>query len=139
MEVRAVHRVGGFLFGVLCIGVFGSSLVACNDRRKMDESSIQKIPQLIETENSSEVEKKETELIALAEDQTEAEKIAKLYGIELISFSDGIAVYTTDKDPQELMELGDNNGYPTLTVNSNHYQLERLSEVDETSEKGKEE
>ena len=40
-----------------------------------------------------------------------------------------MAVYTTDKDLQELMELGDNNGYPTLTVNSNHYQLERLSEV----------
>ena len=118
--------------------IVSAILVACNDRRKMDESSIQKIPQFIETENSYEVEKKETELIALAEDQAEAEKTAKLYGIELISFSDGIAVYTTDKDPQELMELGDNNGYPTLTVNSNHYQLERFSEVDETSEEGKE-
>ncbi len=95
----------------------------------MDESSIPKISQFIETENASEIEKKQTELIALAEDQTEAEKTAKLYGIELISFSDGVAVYTTDKDLQELMELGDNNGYPTLTVNSNHYQLERLSEV----------
>ncbi len=124
-----MRRIGGFLFGVLCIGMFGSLLVACNDRRKMDESSIPKISQFIETENASEIEKKQTELIALAEDQTEAEKTAKLYGIELISFSDGVAVYTTDKDLQELMELGDNNGYPTLTVNSNHYQLERLSEV----------
>ncbi len=124
-----MRRIGGFLFGVLCIGMFGSLLVACNDRRKMDESSIPKISQFIETENASETEKKQTELIALAEDQTEAEKTAKLYGIELISFSDGVAVYTTDKDLQELMELGDNNGYPTLTVNSNHYQLERLSEV----------
>lgn len=124
-----MRRIGGFLFGVLCIGMFGSLLVACNDRRKMDESSIPKISQFIEPENASEIEKKQTELIALAEDQTEAEKTAKLYGIELISFSDGVAVYTTDKDLQELMELGDNNGYPTLTVNSNHYQLERLSEV----------
>ena len=124
-----MRRIGGFLFGVLCIGMFGSLLVACNDRRKMDESSIPKISQFIETENASETEKKQTELIALAEDQTEAEKTAKLYGIELISFSDGVAVYTTDKDLQELMEFGDNNGYPTLTVNSNHYKLERLSEV----------
>lgn len=133
-----MRRVGGFLFGVLCIGVFGSLLVACNDRRKMDESSIQKIPQFIETENSSEIKKKETELIALAEDQAEAEKTAELYGIQLISFSDGVAVYITDKDPQELIELGDNNGYPTLTVNSNHYQLETVSEIDAISKKGKE-
>ena len=62
------------------------------------------------------------------------EKIAELYEIELSSFSDGIAVYTTDKDPQELMELGDNNGYPALTVNSNHYQLKKISEVTDTNQ-----
>ena len=100
----------------------------------MDESSLQQVPQFIETEDSTEERMNVTELIALAEDQTEAEKIAELYEIELSSFSDGIAVYTTDKDPQELMELGDNNGYPALTVNSNHYQLKKISEVTDTNQ-----
>lgn len=129
-----MRRIGGFLFGVLCIGMFGSLLVGCNGRRKLDESSVQKVPQFIEMENSTEDGTKVTELIALAEDRAEAEKIAELYKIELSSFSDGVAVYTTEKDPQELMELGDNNGYPTLTVNSNHYQLETFSEAADTNQ-----
>ncbi|GFI23629.1 hypothetical protein IMSAGC011_02419 [Lachnospiraceae bacterium] len=129
-----MHRIGGVLFGVLCIGMFGSLLVACNGRRKLDESSLQQVPQFIEIESSSEEVRSAIELIALSKDQEEAEKIAELYGIELSSFSDGIAVYTTDKDPQELMELGDNNGYPALTVNSNHYQLKKISEVTDTNQ-----
>lgn len=129
-----MHRIGGFLFGVLCIGMFGSLLMGCNGRRKLDESSVQKVPQFIEMENSTEDGTKVTELIALAENRAEAEKIAELYKIELSSFSDGVAVYTTEKDPQELMELGDNNGYPTLTVNSNHYQLETFSEAADTNQ-----
>lgn len=126
-----MHRMSGLIFGVICIGVFGSLLVACNGRWEVDENSIQQIPQYIETESFSENEEKEVELIALAEDQENAEKIAELYEIELSSFSDGVAVYTTNKDPQELMELGDINGYPTLTVNNSYYQLKEFtSEVD---------
>ncbi len=105
-------------------------------------SSVQQMmPQLIETEtesenaanNSAEEKQKEIELIALAEDQEEAEEIAKLYGIELSSFSDGVAVFTTDKDLQELKELEDLNGYPTLTVNSNSHQLKEFTNEMNTS------
>ena len=130
------------LFGVVCIGLFGSLLVSCNSKREVDMSSVQQMmPQLIETEtesenaanNSAEEKKKEIELIALAEDQEEAEEIAKLYGIELSSFSDGVAVFTTDKDLQELKELEDLNGYPTLTVNSNSHQLKEFTNEMNTS------
>lgn len=84
-------RMGALLFGVVCIGLFGSLLVSCNGKRKVDMDSVQQMmPQFIETENeterSSEEKPKELELIALAEDQEEAEKIAALYGIELSSF-----------------------------------------------------
>jgi hypothetical protein len=130
------------LFGVVCIGLFGSLLVSCNSKREVDMSSVQQMmPQLIETEtesenaanNSAEEKQKEIELIALAEDQEEAEEIAKLYGIELSSFSDGVAVFTTDKDLQELKELEDLNGYPTLTVNSNSHQLKEFTNEMNTS------
>ena len=131
-------RMGALLFGVVCIGLFGSLLVSCNGKRKVDMDSVQQMmPQFIETENeterSSEEKPKELELIALAEDQEEAEKIAALYGIELSSFSDGVAVFTTDKDLNELKELEDINGYPTLTVNSNSHQLEEFTPEMNTS------
>lgn len=58
-----------------------------------------------------------TELIAMTDTREEAEEIAKLYGIELSSYSYGVATYTTDKNSLELMELGEENGYPALTPN----------------------
>lgn len=58
-----------------------------------------------------------TELTASADTREEAEVIAALYEIELKSYSYGIATYTTDKNAQELMKLGEDNGYPALTPN----------------------
>lgn len=62
-----------------------------------------------------------TEMTALADTREEAEKIAELYGIELSTYSYGVAVYVTDKTPEELMELGRDNHYPSLTPNSESY------------------
>lgn len=68
--------------------------------------------------DSDEEESEETtRLTALADDLEEAEKIADLYGIELDSYSYGVAVYVTDKDVQELLSLGEENDYPTLAPN----------------------
>ena len=58
-----------------------------------------------------------TELVALADTQKEAERIAELYGIELISYSSGVATYTTDKNAQELIEMGIEKNYPELSFN----------------------
>lgn len=70
------------------------------------------------TEDSAEEESgKTTKMTALADDLEEAEKIADLYGIELDSYSYGVATYTTDKDIQELISFGEENDYPTLAPN----------------------
>ena len=122
-----VRKMSGLIFGVVCIGLLGSLLAVRNREQEIDESFVQQVPQSIEAESSSEEGKKEIEMIALAEDQEEAEKIAELYGIELSSFSEGVAVYTTDKDPQDLKETGDINGYPTLTVNNAYHQLKEFT------------
>lgn len=45
----------------------------------------------------------------------------------LSSFSEGVAVFTTDKALEELKELEDINGYPTLTVNTNSHQLKEFT------------
>lgn len=65
------------------------------------------------------------ELIALADTREEAEEIAELYEIDLSSYSYGVATYTTDKNTQELIELGAEKGYPALTPS---YSLELHTE-----------
>lgn len=57
------------------------------------------------------------QLMALVETEEEAENIATQYGIEFVSFSDGVAVYRTEEDPAEVIARGQTNGYPTLYLN----------------------
>lgn len=57
-----------------------------------------------------------TRMTALAENQEQAEEIAGLYQIELISYAEGVAVFETDKDPQKLIDLGTENGYPEIWI-----------------------
>ena len=59
----------------------------------------------------------ENELLAGAETQEEAQEIARLYDIVLVEYSDGVAVYATDKEPQEVIRFGEENGYPKLEMN----------------------
>lgn len=76
-----------------------------------------------ETENSyidsNKPESRTVELIALADTEEQAQEIASLYQIEFLSFSNGVAVYTTDQEPSALIALGQQNGYPVLSVNRN--------------------
>ncbi|MDE7270095.1 MAG: hypothetical protein K2N81_06430, partial [Acetatifactor sp.] len=57
------------------------------------------------------------ELIALVDTEEGAQEIADLYEIELLSFSESVAVYATDQDPHELIALGQEKGYPLLSIN----------------------
>lgn len=61
------------------------------------------------------------QLTALADTLEEAQEIADLYGIELASYSYGVAVYHTDKDISELIQLGLDNDYPTLAPDTEVY------------------
>lgn len=56
-------------------------------------------------------------LLAIVASQEEAEKIAELYGITLVSVNDSLAKYSTDKDIQELIRLGHENGWPPVEPN----------------------
>lgn len=57
------------------------------------------------------------QLIANAATREEAEKIAELYGITLVEYSGKVAVYDTKQSPQELIKLGEERGYPPLSIN----------------------
>jgi len=59
-------------------------------------------------------------MIAKVESQEEAEEIANLYGIELLQYRNKIATFSTEKDPLELMQWGEEQGYPTLGINQEY-------------------
>lgn len=57
------------------------------------------------------------QLTALVDNLEEAQEIADLYGIELDSYSYGVAAYRTDQDIGELLLFGEEHNYPTLAPN----------------------
>ena len=59
----------------------------------------------------------ENPLLANADTQKEAEEIAEQYGITLVSYENGIAVYQTEEDPYDVIARGQENGYHELSVN----------------------
>lgn len=59
----------------------------------------------------------EEQLMSLTETEEEAKAIAQQYGITLVSFSDGVATYETEEDPNEVIARGQENGYPQIYLN----------------------
>ena len=57
------------------------------------------------------------ELIGLFEDKKQAVEVGELYGIELVSFSYGVASFRCEGDAEELIALGEANGWPPLSLN----------------------
>lgn len=60
-------------------------------------------------------------MMALAESEEEAVRIAELYGVTFIEYSYGVATYETEKDPNELIEFGKRNQYPAIEINNLNY------------------
>ena len=54
-------------------------------------------------------------LMAWADQESDAEEIASLYGITLLTYTEHIAVYWTDQNPAEVIQLGKTNGWPELS------------------------
>ena len=120
MKMKIVVLVLGLIL-LAAVGLWG-----CGGKKELTkvavDDNIPKLQKLVD-KNDFSVESSEndgsttTELTALADNQEEAEEIAELYGIELSSYSYGVATYTTEKNPQELIELGIENEYPALIQN----------------------
>lgn len=56
------------------------------------------------------------QLTCLADSQQEAEQIAQSYGIELVSFEYGVAVFKSDKPYRELIAYGEENNLKQLSI-----------------------
>ena len=60
---------------------------------------------------------KRGQLMGEAEDWDNAKEIADLYGITLVNFGHGLALYYTEEDPEAVIARGEENGWPTLSLN----------------------
>ena len=64
------------------------------------------------------------ELLCLADSKEEAQKIADQYGIELVNFNYGVATFHTEDDPQKVIDMGKEKGYPELSLNGYSHTME---------------
>lgn len=110
---------GLLLLSVLCLSGCGKNRELARLSADDVHSDSQFTPEW-EEESSSPANpdaKSPAQLTALADSQEAAQEIADLYGIELKSYSHGVATYTTDKNLREILDLGLENDYPELTPN----------------------
>ena len=54
-------------------------------------------------------------LMCFADTEEAAQEIAQLYDIELIKFQNGVAVFSTEENLQEVIQRGVDNGWPKLS------------------------
>lgn len=67
------------------------------------------------------LEPRETEitggrLICAAETEEQAREIGELYGIELLDYQYGLALYFTEEDPNAVIKRGREQGWPELSL-----------------------
>lgn len=55
-------------------------------------------------------------LVCSAETEEQAQAIAELYGIELVDYQHGLALYLTEEDPYTVIKRGRDQGWPELSL-----------------------
>lgn len=65
----------------------------------------------------TQTETKKPLLYCRVESREEAEEIADLYGLELLSSEGSYVTFWTDSDPNEVIRLGQEKGWPPLSLN----------------------
>jgi hypothetical protein len=58
------------------------------------------------------------QLLCLVEDRKAAEELAGLYGIELVDYDEGIALFYTEEDPRAVIAEGREKGWRELSLNT---------------------
>ena len=68
-----------------------------------------------QTQTQTQGEEMKGNLMAWADDRASAEKIADLYGIKLVLYTNNIAMFYTNETPDTLIRTGKENGWPELS------------------------
>ncbi len=117
--------MGRFLSAVFLMGAMASALTGCQEDLKPAEGAFV-LPAQEQILPDGEVDLRPLtpevpegkELLALADSEEDAKKIAELYGIELTGFSYGVATFHTTENLQDVIRRGRENGWPALDLNA---------------------
>lgn len=74
-------------------------------------------PAMEETEQATQTQPSGTQLMGPAETLAEARELAEKYGVELLRWNYGLAVYYTEEDPAEVIRRAETAGLPELSIN----------------------
>ena len=125
IPVKRMKYMKWMILGAVCLAVLGAGVLIYQKSVAAREVKIEDIRKNVPfDEVGTDTAALETRMTALVETQEEADQIAELYQMELLSYSYGIAVYLTDHDPQELIKTGKENGYPEISVDGTVHALE---------------
>ena len=104
-----------WIVGVLILAVV---LVGCT-RAPAGPSTA---PTAAETEatQTAQTESSGTQLMGPAETLEEARELAEQYGVELLRWNYGLAVYYTEENPTEVIRRAEAAGLPELSINHSH-------------------
>ena len=106
----------------ICFFLLLTGLGACNGKAAGDDEALEGVQSEGDTVYM-EIEAEDgsvyiaNELIGSFDSKKEAQAAADLYGIRLESFSYGVAVFICEGDPVALIEEGQRNGWPPLSLN----------------------
>ena len=112
--------------GLLLVSVCLIGLIGCSNNDTIDnptsshQETTEEPSEISEVQPICEIQQdvaEGEELMCWADTKEEAEEIAKLYEIELVNYSNCIATFTTDKDLQEVIQLGKDNKWPEIELN----------------------
>lgn len=103
---RMVRVVGVAFCVLLCFGLGG-----CSSRQAPESAQPERVGV------SGDLPTASSELVGSFESEEQAQSAAELYGIELVSYEYEVAVFRYEGDPEALIEKGEKNGWPELSVN----------------------
>ncbi len=128
-----MNRYLAIIASLTAIIMVAAVSIACN--RSQDQEAAEQSPAVVETpQNTDPADKGQDvslfapqdlpgayvsgeELLCLADSKEEAQKIADMYGIELVKYGMGVATFHTEEDPYEVIARGKKEGYPELSLN----------------------
>ena len=73
-----------------------------------------------EATQTAQTESSGTQLMGPAETLEEARELAEQYGVELLRWNYGLAVYYTEENPTEVIRRAEAAGLPELSINHSH-------------------
>lgn len=109
-------RKSGVFSAIGILGLF-VTMAACSNKESVEVGSEPSPSVSADTISVSDTSTGE-ELMCLCDTEEEAQKIAEMYGIELVSQYYGVATFHTDEDPKEVIKRGEELGYPELSLNN---------------------